>query len=82
LKDKNFRRRGTKTLVPFGKQRNNKSCLKTQEPFTVKRKELKAAEWKVVIKLHKMSRLIHAQCDVKYKKPITPLSSELGEFRQ
>jgi len=48
----------------------------------VERKELKAAECKVVIKLNTMSRLIHAQCDVKYKKPITPLSSELGAFRQ
>jgi len=57
------------TQVPDGRQHNNRSCLKTQEPFTVKRKELKAAEWKVVIKLHTMSRLVHAQWDVKYKEP-------------
>lgn len=82
LTHRGFRRRGTKTLVPVGRQHNNRSCLKTQEPFTVKRKELKLAEWKVVIKLHTMSRPIHAQCDVKHKKPITPLSSKLGEFRQ
>ena len=32
----------TKILVPVGKQHNNRFCLKIQEPFTVKRKELKA----------------------------------------